>query len=210
MFQFFSHTPISVLINAIELFITEEKNAKKVIEFFNEKYQLNYMGQQTIYKLFGIIRKCIAEYYNNVYKLEKLAFDNELKNIAVKESLFVHDYNGQQEWVVGLIDIGSKNIPLELVKQRNTDIIKKIILHHVGWNNNIISDGWEAYNWLNFHNYHHIVHVHGRHDFGHGTESTNHIESIWAYLKGLIIKIYTALLPDNFFYYLKEIEFAIM
>ena len=33
IFQFFSHTPISVLINAIELFITEEKNAKKVIEF---------------------------------------------------------------------------------------------------------------------------------------------------------------------------------
>lgn len=126
IFQFFSHTPISVLINAIELFITEEKNAKKVIEFLNEKYQLNYMGQQTIYKLFGIIRKCIAEYYNNVYKLEKLAFDNELKNIAVNESLFVHDYNGQQEWVVELIDIGSKNILLELVKQRNTDIIKKL------------------------------------------------------------------------------------
>jgi len=50
----------------------------------------------------------------------------------VNESLFVHDYNGQQEWVVGLIDIGSKNIPLELVKQRNTYIIKKIILQHVG------------------------------------------------------------------------------
>ena len=39
----------------------------------------------------------------------------------------------------------------------------------------------------------------GLHDFGHGTESTSHIESIWAYLKGLIIKIYTSLLPDNFF-----------
>ena len=29
IFQFFSHTPISVLINAIELFITEEKMPKK-------------------------------------------------------------------------------------------------------------------------------------------------------------------------------------
>ena len=54
------------------------------------------MGHQTFYKLFGIIRKCFAEYYNNVYKLEKLAFDNELKNIAVDKSLFVHDYNDQQ------------------------------------------------------------------------------------------------------------------
>ena len=106
------------------------------------------MGQQTIYKLFEIIRKCIAEYYNNVYKIEKLAYDNELKNIAIDESLFVHDYNGDQEWVIGLIDIGTKNIRLELVKQRNTEIIKKIILHHVGKNNTIISDGWEAYDWI--------------------------------------------------------------
>lgn len=207
IFQFFSHTPISILINAIELFITEEKNAKKVIEILNERYQLNYMGQQTIYKLFGIIRKCITEYYNNVYKIEKLAYDNELKNIAIDESLFVHDYNGQQERVIGLIDIGTKNIRLELVKQRNTEILKKIILHHVGKNNTIISDGWEAYYWLRYYNYHHIVHVHGRHDFGHGNESTSHIEGIWGYLKGLIIKLYTALKPDNFYYYLKEIEF---
>ena len=49
------------------------------------------MRQQTIYKLFGINWKCIAEYYNNAYKLEKLAFDNELKNIAVDESFFVHN-----------------------------------------------------------------------------------------------------------------------
>ena len=50
-------------------------------------------------------------------------------------------------------------------------------------------------------------HIVGRHDFGHGTESTSHIESIWDYFKTLIIKIYTSLLPENFFYYLKEIEF---
>lgn len=44
---------------------------KKVIELLNERYQLNYMGKQNIYKFFEIIRKCIAEYYNNVYKIEK-------------------------------------------------------------------------------------------------------------------------------------------
>ena len=92
---------------------------KKTIEY------PNYIGEKTIYKLFNIIRKCIAQYYFNVYNIEKLAYDNELKNIAIDESLFLHDYNGQQEWVIGLIDIGNKNIRLELVKQRNTEIIKK-------------------------------------------------------------------------------------
>ena len=119
IFQYFSHTPISILITAIEQFITEDKNAKKTIEY------PNYIGEKTIYKLFNIIRKCIAQYYFNVYNIEKLAYDNELKNIAIDESLFLHDYNGQQEWVIGLIDIGNKNIRLELVKQRNTEIIKK-------------------------------------------------------------------------------------
>lgn len=129
-----------------------------------------------------------------------------MKNIAIDESLFVHDYNSDQELVIGLIDIGTKNIRLELVKQRNTEIIKNI-LHHFGKNNTIISDGWETYDWIGYHNYHHIVHVHGRHDFGHGNEYTSHIEGIWGCLKGLIIKLYTALKPDNFYYYLKEIEF---
>ena len=120
--------------------------------------------------------------------------------------MFLHDYNGQQEWVIGLIDIENKNIRLELVNQRTTEIIKKIIIHHIGKNNTIITDGWESYQWLSESDYHHIVHVRGMNDFGHGNESTSHIKSIWGQLKGLINKIYNALLPDNFIYFLKEIE----
>ena len=43
----------------------------------------------------------LYEFYNwhhyNVYHLEKLAYDNELKNIEIDESLLLHDYNGQRE-----------------------------------------------------------------------------------------------------------------
>ena len=106
-----------------------------------------------------------------------------------------------------MIDVFTKNIRVELVLQRNTEIIKKLVLHHIGSNNTIITDGWDSYNWLSSSNYCHIVHVHGRNDFGFRTHSTCHIESIWGYFKGIITRIYCTLLPDNFIYYLKEIEF---
>ena len=63
------------------------------------------------------------------------------------------------------------NARLELVKERNTDIMKKIIKNHLGANNIIISDGWEAYSWLWYDNYEHRVYIHVRHDFGWGSES---------------------------------------
>ena len=207
IFEFFSHTPISILINAAELFICDNNNGIKTIEILRERYHLSSLGQKNIYKFFNILRKCISQYYYDVYNLEKFADNNALKNIAVDESLFVHDYDGTQEWVIGLIDIQTKKIRLELAHERNENILKKIIQHHVGYNNTIISDGWEAYNWLRDYGYHHIVHVHGRNDFGMGNEATSHIESIWGQLKGLIVSIYNALTPENFIYYLKEMEF---
>ena len=66
------------------------------------------IGEKTIYNLFNILRKCITQYYFHVYQIEKLANDNDLKNIAFDESLFIHDYNWHKELVIGLIDIGIK------------------------------------------------------------------------------------------------------
>ena len=47
-----------------------------------------------------------------------------------------------------MIDIESKNIRLELVHEPSTEILKTLILHHIGYNSNIITDSLEAYNWL--------------------------------------------------------------
>ena len=62
-----------------------------------------------------------------------------MKNIAFDESLFVHDHNGTQEWVVVMIDILTKNIGLEIVHGCTVEILKKLITHHIGYNNTIIS-----------------------------------------------------------------------
>ena len=56
IFNVCSHTPISILVYAIEEFIEIEKNATKVIEILNEQYNLSSCGQKLIYKLFNLIR----------------------------------------------------------------------------------------------------------------------------------------------------------
>jgi len=186
---------MSILIIALDLFICEEFNATKSINYLQDKFNLNSLGQKNIYKFFILILKYVAQYYKDKYEYEKLAYTNELQNIAVDESLFVKDNNGVQYWIIGLINIQTKNIRLEIVTDRTEYIIKKIILHHIGIGNNVITDGWPSYNWLSSFNYHHIRHIHGRNDFGYGMESTSHIEQIWHQLKILIERLYIAVNP---------------
>ena len=61
----------------------------------NEKYKLSTAGQKTIFQFFNIIRKCIAQYHEKTYKLGKIVYDNEHKNVCVDESLFVHNSVGE-------------------------------------------------------------------------------------------------------------------
>jgi len=52
----------------------------------------------------------------------------------------------QKEWLIGLIDIQARRIRLKVVNERTEQIINKIIKHHIGINNAIISDGPSAFN----------------------------------------------------------------
>ena len=98
------------------------------------------------------------------------------------ESLLVHNSVGEQNWVTDLIDVYSKKIRLELVKERSSEILKTILLHYAGINT-IISYGWDGYNWISQYRYAHLVHLHSRGQFGSGRESTSYIESIWGIFK---------------------------
>ena len=89
---------MSILIEAIELFIYEDKNDTNIYEYINDKYNLSTTGQKNIYRLCNIIHKCISQYYQEVYKFEKLVGYHEGKNICEDESLFVHGAYGQQIW----------------------------------------------------------------------------------------------------------------
>jgi hypothetical protein len=82
-----------------------------------------------------------------------------------------------------LIDVESKKIRLEIVKERSSEILKNNILHRLGINNTIISDGWKGYNWISQYRYAYLVYLHSRGQFEKGNESTSYIESIWVIFK---------------------------
>ena len=112
---------MSILVNSIEQFICEDKNASQTNEYLGERYQLSTLGQ-TIYRLFMVIKKCISQYYFYVYKLEKSV---ETNNWEMSLLIDCH-----KNWVIGMIDIKSKNIRLELVHERSTEIFKKCYLSY--------------------------------------------------------------------------------
>ena len=158
-----------------------------------------------IYSVLGNVRKYIAHYLKEVY-MTPLKESNLGKYVAVNESLFCHNHGYEQIWLIGLINTRNKNFRIEAVKSRDSHILEKIIRHHVGTGNNVVTDRWGAYNWMNSHNsgYNRIIHIHGHHDFGYGSESTFHVESIWGVLKQKLHSFYVAVKSDNFILFAKE------
>lgn len=87
----------------------------------------------------------------NIYKIDKLAYTNSNKIIAIDESMFTHIENSQQ-WVVGLINLSSKQIRIEFLNDRSEDTLKKIIELHINKGNIINRDLWPGYNFLDLNN----------------------------------------------------------
>ena len=107
-------------------------------------------------------------------------------------------------WVVGLINIDTNSIRLEVVENLNSETMKEIIVKHVGEGNTINSDSWSAYNFLDNSDsgYQHNVYKHANGIFG----LTSRIEGIWSEIKATIKKIYTSISPIHFINFLREAE----
>ena len=79
------------------MFICEDKNAAQTIKNIEEKFKLSASGATSIYNLFKFIKQRIAQHLIDVYKNQKLVYDNQYKNIAIDESLLVRENSGKQE-----------------------------------------------------------------------------------------------------------------
>lgn len=55
--------------------------------------------------------------------MQPLLEENKEEFIAVDESLFCHNYNNEQLWLVGLISTRSKAFRIEAVKRREGNIL---------------------------------------------------------------------------------------
>ena len=148
----------------MENFLYIGLNAQQINKILKEKYK-NNLNIRRIQKILDYFRKLFFIHYKLEYNKTLIGgFDNEgeSKIVAIDESLFINDNNGEEILVLGGIETEEKKIRL-VIKIRNIP-------------NNI--------------NYTHERHNHGAGDFGFGAHSTSHIESLWSYLKEIITKIY--------------------
>ena len=204
VFEYQNKTPASVLYCILSLWLHDECNAKQIVNKLKDIYSIDKLNIKTIYKFLHLCRTLIANYIRTIYVLEPLAYKDAEANLAVDESLFTH-YGGVSQWVIGIVDIESKSIRLEVVSQRDEDTLKIIINKHIMIGNNIYTDNWNGYNFISRidSGYNHVRFNHSQGHFGF----TSYIESLWNELKGKLKKLYCTIRADNFIYYLREIEY---
>ena len=111
--------------------------------------------------------------------------------------------------MLGIINNSTKEFRIEGTYSRDAITLEKFITKFVKKGNNIISDGWEDYQFLDSPNsgYSHIIKNHSFGSFGYGLESTSHIEAIWNILKSKIKTIYHVIPYKNLMRFAKEAEF---
>ena len=93
-----------------------------------------------IVKIYKKIREILYDYYNVV--------ENNDEFFATDESEFTH-LNGDQIWVLNLVNTTTKDFRLVVTKNRNTKTLQKFICKYVPPGNNIVTDRWNGYNFLN-------------------------------------------------------------
>lgn len=99
--------------------------------------------------------------------------------------------------IIGAISFQTKEFRLEGLEDRTISNMEIFIKKYIEPGNNIITDFWPAYNFLNYKNdYNRIRHVHKRWDFGLGVDSILNIESLWNILK-LNIKSCYYIIPNK-------------
>ena len=88
---------------------------------------------------------------------------------------------GEQTWVLGLINIENNAIRLAIIQNRTEATLKLIIEKHFGIGNTVYMDSWPGINFLHQENsgYSHNFINHGNGIFG----LTSRIEGLWSELK---------------------------
>lgn len=170
--SFFDKFPLYEVLNC---FLNLEFNAEKAMHFIKEQKNIN-ITKKTILNIYKKARNIIHRFLFIKYQTELLGELNQAGFFSCDESLFGHCH-GNQIWILGIINNNTKEFRLEGSFNRDSVTLEKFIKKFVLTGNNIITDGWGGYDYLDLPNsgYRRIKHNHGRGDFGYGNQSTSHI-----------------------------------
>ena len=208
-FNNFTYQNIQLISEIIKCFITRDMNATKAYKFINSELKV-LASKQLIRRVYKDIRKVICKSLKIEYQSTLLGNENEWKYYSADESLINH-YNGKQIWLLGICDNNTKEFRIEASYDRDAETLKEFITSFVKKGNNIITDGWAGYSFLDEpgSGYRRIPHIHGGGDFGYGLQSTSHIESIWSQIKSKLKETYHIYPHGIFMTFVREIEFKI-
>lgn len=100
---------------------------------------------------------------------------------------------------MNIVNTNSKEFRIVATTSRGGAILKKFITKFVPPGNNIVTNDWTGYNFLNDNGYIRYEHSHGAGDFAEGEESNAHSEGLWGNLKGDIFSKYHSIPAKIFF-----------
>ncbi len=149
------------------------------------------------------MRKLIAEYLYNIYNTENISTNNGHNIYAIDESMFNHHSN-EQLCVVWIVCSTNKSLfRCNYTKVRNSDYLQRFIAKYLFTGNNICSDGWVGYNFLNNDNspYYYMTFNHGAGNWGYGNYSASHVDQILSVLKSLIKRTYYTIPSKGFYFF---------
>ena len=100
------------------------------------------------------------------YEKDIFAEENTWGYYSADESLFTH-IKGKQIWVLNIINTINKEYRISITLSRDTPHLKKFINTYIPPGNNIITNRWSSYNFLNNLGYRRLEHNHGRNNWGY-------------------------------------------
>ena len=121
-------------------FIIEEKNGTKIKSYLETSENI-YLNYPTISKILIWIRRSMAYYLKDYYRLKKLGRRNEGSLISMDESNFI-DIDGIKFWIIGAKNNITNNIRIDAFKTLTEEDVKLFIYNHIKPQNAIITDGW--------------------------------------------------------------------
>lgn len=155
--------PASVICWIIYQFFILKLNAIQISESVKNKFK-KQSCLKTIYDILFKIRKIIADYLKYIYRAKQIGGPPEKKiTVALDESLFVHDDNNQQIWIVGAKETLSNKFRLNIINTRNAANLKIFVENHIEPGTKIVTDGWAGYSFLDDSEnlvYEHEIHNH--------------------------------------------------
>jgi len=104
----------------------------------------NCISYNTVCAILDNIRNCIANFLKYQYRLKQIGGASEKhKIIAVDESLILDDDEGAMIWLVGAVDTETKELLLDVIKERNSTNLKIFINNHEEPGTHIVNDAGE-------------------------------------------------------------------